>query len=64
MLTLLGLYRLIPRGLQPAIRVLALLVLLAIVVFSVITFTHVLVTLPSHQQGHGTSKQRSTKEAQ
>ena len=63
MLTLLGLYHLIPRRLQPAIRVLALLVFLVIVVFSVIAFTHVLVTLPSHQQRHDTSKQRSTKEA-
>jgi hypothetical protein len=63
MLTLLGFYHLIPRRLQPAIRVLALLVVLVIVVFSVIAFTHVLVTLPSHQQRHDTSKQRSTKEA-
>ena len=64
MLTLLGFYHLIPRRLQPAIRVVALLVFLAIVVYLVIAFTHILVTLPSHQQRHDTSKQRSTKETQ
>ena len=63
MLTLLGLYRLIPRRVRPLARVLALLVCQAIVTFLAVRFFHILTNLPAHPQRHDTSKQHPAKEA-
>jgi hypothetical protein len=64
MLTLIGFYHLVPRSLQPFVRVLALLVVLAIVIFFLITFTHTLQTLPKHGHEHVSGKSHQVKEAQ
>ncbi|MBB5061503.1 hypothetical protein HDF16_006239 [Granulicella aggregans] len=64
MLTLFGFYHLVPRSLQPIVRVLALLVVLAIVIFSLIAFSHILQTLPKHGHQYDSVKSHRVKETQ